>query len=97
MTGGSWLRSPAERDPQQRPHTRRKRMRKKRVAFQHAGIAVRCALARPLPVNQRHRDSALGEMQGKRGADDPSAEHDYVAACHSNLMGEDSWNGATLI
>ena len=49
-------------------------MRKQRVAFDHAGVAVGGLLARAAAVDQHHRHAALGQMQGRRGADDAGAQ-----------------------
>ncbi len=60
-------------------------MREDRFAFDQPGIPVGRFLARPAPVDERHRKPALGEMQGDGRADDAGPEHDDVGARHCLL------------
>jgi hypothetical protein len=60
-------------------------VRKERVAFEHAGIAVGCFLARATLVDQRDRDAALGKLQRDRGADDARAEHHRLNPGHGRI------------
>ena len=57
-------------------------MREKRIAFEHARIAVGGLLARRALVDQRNGDPALGELQRDRRADDTRAEHDHLRTSH---------------
>ncbi len=75
-----------ERDAQQGRPIGRKGGRKDRIAFDHAGIAVGGLLARPAAVDERRRQTALGELEPDRGADDAGPEHDGVDARHGLFL-----------
>ena len=64
---------------------RRKGGRKNGIAFDDAGIAVRRALARAAAIDQCHGQTALGEVECDRGADDTGSKHDDVAARQEDL------------
>ena len=76
------LRRLLQRDPQERTEVARERMRKQRVAFDHAGIAVGRLLARVAAIEQGNAQPALGEVERNGGADHAGAEHDRVGTCH---------------
>ena len=61
-------------------------MGEKRVAFEHSGVAVGRPLARPLPVDERDRDAALGQMQCDRRADDAGTQNQNVPAGHETIF-----------
>ena len=71
-----------QRDAQERTEVAWERMRKQRVAFDHAGIAVGRLLPGVAAIEQGNAQPALGEVQGNGGADHAGAEHDRVGTCH---------------
>ena len=74
-----------ERDTDDLGKARRERGGKHRVAFDDAGIAVGGPLPGPLPVDQRHRQAALGEVDGNGRTDDAGAKHDDVGTGQESL------------
>ncbi len=67
-----------ERNAAERANTPRKRIGKKRVAFDDPGIAIGRTLARPLPVDEQRRDAPLLEMKRGRDADDAGPKNDNI-------------------
>ena len=61
-------------------------VRKQRIAFEHASVAVGGLLAWPALVDQRDRDAALGQMQCDRRADDAGTQNQNVPAGHETIF-----------
>jgi hypothetical protein len=80
---------------------RREGRRKYRITFDNSGIAIGCALTRALPIDQRDRQTALGEMDSNGGADDTRAEHHDIRARQKDLrpssLRENAQQGASAV
>jgi hypothetical protein len=74
-----------QRNAQQCCKARWKCRRKNRIAFNDTGIAVRRAPTRPAAIDQRNGQTALGEMNANRGADNAGSKHDGIDARHETL------------
>jgi hypothetical protein len=74
-----------ERDAQKLGKIRRERRRKYGIALDDAGIAVGRGFTRPLPIDERDRQAAFGELERDGCADNAGSENDDIGVRQDDL------------
>src|SRR6516162_11488210 len=90
------LRRALKDNPQALPPIRRKCRGEDGIALDHTSVAIRGALPRPSVVDQRNRQSALGKVNGNRGADNPGPKDNDIGARHGTSAASENLAAAPV-